>query len=108
MTNTRLPYPLTTIVFGTTAVVTAATLAAPGILLALQRQPTALKGEWWRFVTPLLLERGGWIEISFNLVTLALVGILAERTFGRGLWLVSYLVGGVVGQIAGLAWKPIG
>jgi rhomboid protease GluP len=101
-------YPATTTMAAATTLFTGTAVAFPGILLALQRQPSALHGEWWRLVTAFLLERGGWVEIGFNLVSLLLVGILAERAFDRRRWLVFYLVGGIVGQLAGLAWKPFG
>jgi rhomboid protease GluP len=104
----RIRYPATATTLVVTTILTAASLVHPAILFALQRMPSARTGEWWRLVTPLLFERGGPIEIGFNLVTVALAGVLAERVFGSRWWFVFYLVGGIVGETAGLAWKPIG
>src|SRR5262249_40872012 len=36
------------------------------------------------------------------------VGTVAERAWGHGWWLGFYLLGAVVGEVAGLAWKPVG
>ena len=99
---------LTVTVVSGTALITGASLVYPGILLALQRSPAALGGQVWRFITPLFVERGGWMEIAFNLVSLLAVGALAERLWGRRRWVIFYLTGGVTGEAFGLAWRPIG
>ena len=102
-------YTLTIAVVSGTALITGASLLYPGILLALQRSPAALgAGQVWRFITPLFVERGGWKEIAFNLVSLIAVGVLAERLWGKRRWVIFYLTGGVTGQACGLAWRPIG
>ncbi len=100
--------PATTTVFVVTSAVTALSLFVPGMLTLLERTPAAASGEGWRIVTPFFVERGGAAEIALNLVTLAVVGTLAERAWGSRAWLVFYLFGGIVGEIAGLAWKPTG
>ncbi|HTQ07624.1 MAG TPA: rhomboid family intramembrane serine protease [Polyangiaceae bacterium] len=100
--------PATSVVFVVTSAVTALSLFVPSVLAALERTPAAGAGEPWRLVTALFVERGGAAEIALNLVTLAVVGTLAERAWGSRAWLVFYLFGGVVGEIAGLAWKPVG
>jgi rhomboid protease GluP len=75
----------------------------------LQWSPAALgAGQAWRFITPLFVERGGWKEIAFNLVSLIAVGILAERLWGKRRWVIFYLTSGVTGEAFGLAWRPIG
>lgn len=100
--------PATAVVFVLTSAVTAVSLFVPSVLPALLRTPAAMTGEGWRVVTPLFVERGGAAEITLNLVTLAVVGTLVERVWGSRAWLVFYLFGGIVGEIAGLAWKPTG
>jgi rhomboid protease GluP len=100
--------PATTSVFVLTGAVTLVSLFVPSVLPALMRTPAALAGESWRIVTPIFVERGGAAEIALNLVTLALLGTLVERVWGSRAWLVFYLFGGIVGEIAGLAWKPSG
>ena len=37
---------------------------------------------------------------------IAAVGVLAERVFGHGWWLLLYLGCGVVGQVFGVLWEP--
>jgi rhomboid protease GluP len=91
-----------------TAILTGASLPYPSVLLALERRPQALAGQWWRLVTPVFVERGGWAEITFNLVSLAVVGVLTERVYGSGRWVLFYLAGGLTGEAIGLAWRPIG
>jgi membrane associated rhomboid family serine protease len=76
---------------------------------AVERSPAALaNGEWWRLISPILVNSHGWMQVTLNLVALAIVGVVAERLWGSGLWIVFYIVGGVAGEVAGLAWKPIG
>src|SRR5260370_14307642 len=43
-----------------------------------------------------------------RLLGVAVVGVVVERWWGSGLWIAFYTVGGVAGEIAGMAWKPIG
>jgi membrane associated rhomboid family serine protease len=79
----------------------------PGLLPALRRSPAATH-EWWRLITPIFVNRGGWLEIGVNLATLATIGILAERLWPPRAWLLLYFGGGVVGEFAGIQWKPEG
>jgi membrane associated rhomboid family serine protease len=37
---------------------------------------------------------------------ITLVGVLAERIFGHGWWLLLYLGCGVIGQAFGFLWEP--
>lgn len=92
-----------------TTTVTAFGVADPRVLALLQRTPEALaRGEWWRLGTPLFVNRGGWPEIAVNLAVLAVLGAVVESLFGRRRWLVLYFVPGIVGEVAGYAWKPSG
>lgn len=103
----RLPW-LTLAVFATTAVVTGAQVFVPWLLPALQRQPSMLAGEPWRFVTAWLVHDGGWRQIAFNFTALAVVGTLAELRIGRWPWIAAYGLGGFAGEIAGVFWQPVG
>lgn len=81
----------------------------PGIVPALQRDPDALAyGQWWRLVTPLLVQTLGWYQVLVNLVTLALVGAVAEWVLGRWRWLLLFLTGTAAGQLAAYAWQEPG
>jgi membrane associated rhomboid family serine protease len=99
----------------TTAAVTAATLAAivqyaaPGSIAALERDPAGLaNGQWWRAVTPLAVQTLGWYQVLANLVTLALIGLVAERLLGRRRWGVLFVAGTLGGQVAAYAWHEPG
>lgn len=100
--------PATSAVFIVTAVLTGLSLVNPCVLRALMRSPRILDGEVWRLVTALCVERGGVAEITLHLVTLAVVGTVAERLRGSRRWLDIDVAGGVSGEFGGLAWKPLG
>jgi rhomboid protease GluP len=99
---------MTAAVFVVTSALTALSLVHPGVLLALMRSPRVLQGEVWRLLTAIFVERGGWPEITLNLVTLAVIGTVTERLWGSRRWLVFYVGGGLSGELAGLAWRPVG
>jgi membrane associated rhomboid family serine protease len=81
----------------------------PALFALFQRDYTRfMDGEWWRIGTSLLVQDGGIAGTSFNLVSLLLVGILAEQFWGSLPVLLIFLVGGIVGQFAGFAWQPVG
>jgi rhomboid protease GluP len=102
-------FPTATVTFLLiTAVLSGLQFAYPVIRKSMQRAPDALHGEWWRLVTPLLIERGSWTEIAGNLVSIVLAGVVAERFLGSRRWLVFYVFGGLVGEVAGLMWRPHG
>jgi membrane associated rhomboid family serine protease len=83
--------------------------AAPSVVPVLRREPGALAaGEWWRLVTPLFVQTLGWYQVVTNLVTLALVGAVAEWQVGRRRWAVLFAAGTVGGQLAAYAWQEPG
>ncbi len=67
-----------------------------------------LAGDWWRLVTSLFVEDGGIAGSIFNLVSLVLVGVVAERFWGSRRWLVIFFAGGLLSQLIAFAWQPIG
>jgi rhomboid protease GluP len=91
-----------------TAIVTGLDLLYPRIGRARQRTPAAIGGESWRLISPILVNPEGWKQIATNLLGLSAAGVLVERQWGPRWWLVFYITGGIVGQIAGLAWQPVG
>jgi membrane associated rhomboid family serine protease len=103
------PLPVLTIIVGlVTAAVSIAALAHPQLRLLLERRP--VPGElWasWRLVTSLVVH-DGWLPLLFNLAGLAVVGPPVERRVGPARWASLYLLGGIVGQLFGLRWQPIG
>jgi rhomboid protease GluP len=104
----RIPW-LTIGVFVVTGAVTGAQFAWPGLIPALQRQPSMIeRWEVWRFVTAWLVHDGGWSQIVFNFAALASVGTMVELNLGRMAWMAAYLAGGLTGEIAGIFWQPVG
>lgn len=96
-------------VFVLTALITGLQLVDPRILTLLQRNPEAIAaGQWWRLVTSLFVHDGGWTQILFNLISLAVIGSAVERLFGGGRWLLLYFSAGLAGELIGLAWQPEG
>ena len=101
-------YPITTsAVFAITAAFTALTFPYPHLIALLERTPTVLMHhEWWRFITPVLINPEGWRQIAFNALALLILGTIVEREFRAQRWLTIYLASAVVGEIAGCYWKP--
>jgi membrane associated rhomboid family serine protease len=81
----------------------------PRILLMLRRDAAAFwAGEWWRVITPLFVQDGGVTGSVFNLVSLLVVGSIAEFLWGSRRWLILFFLGGVASEAVSLAWQPIG
>jgi membrane associated rhomboid family serine protease len=104
---TKLPV-LTGAVFAITAVMNAIQFARPGTLHQLRRQPVGMHGEWWRTFTSLFVQDGGVYGTLSNLAFLVLVGIVAEQVLSRPRWLVSYFGVGLIGEMFGYLWQPVG
>ena len=81
----------------------------PALLFTFQRDyGRFLDGDWWRLISPLFIQDGGIIGTIFNLISLAIVGGVAERMWTGKLMLLVFFIGGIVGEIVGFAWQPIG
>jgi rhomboid protease GluP len=104
----RPPYA-TLAVFIITAICTALDFTRYSFVPVFQRTPAALAShQWWRLVTPLFVNPEGWRQIAVNFTGLALVGVIVERRFSAARWLFVYFASGIVGELAGYAWKPLG
>jgi membrane associated rhomboid family serine protease len=81
----------------------------PSVLAALRRDlPAVQAGEWWRLLSPLLVQSDGWPQFAFNFAGLAILGAAIERRCGRWWWLALVLAGAAAGEAAGYAWDPHG
>lgn len=63
----------------------------PGLLQSLERNPALIRGhgQLWRLVTSVVVQDGGAAGTVFNLVTLALIGVIAVRAWGGAYaWLI--------------------
>jgi rhomboid protease GluP len=101
-------WPVATVaVLAATTVLTVLQFPFPGVRLALWRDPDALAaGQWWRLVTPLLVQYDPVWQIVVVLSLLAVIGVLVERLYGHWRWLLLYVGCGVVGQAFAYRWAP--
>ena len=67
--------------------------------------PLTLGGQWWRIVASLFLH-AGIIHLVFNMVVLAIIGPFMEKELGNVAYLTLYLLAGIAGSAASLAWHP--
>ena len=81
----------------------------PVLLPLLQRDTSQiLQGEWWRIVTALFAQDGGVAGAVFNVVSLLLVGAVAEQFWDSRQIFALFFVGGILAQVIAFAWQPIG
>ncbi len=67
-----------------------------------------LSGEWWRLFTPIFFQDGGLSGTIFNLISLLLIGSVAEKLWGGRSMLIIFFMGGIIGEMVAFAWQPIG
>jgi rhomboid protease GluP len=67
--------------------------------------PLTLHGQWWRMVVSTFLHFG-IIHLLFNMFVLFNIGLFLEILAGRVPFVVLYLVCGLGGSAASLAWHP--
>ena len=83
----------------------------PGLLRALERDPDQIRqhGQWWRLVTSAVVQDGGIAGTVWNLVILAVVGVVAIRAWGALRGLIIFAVGVVGFNLATtFAWPSVG
>ena len=67
--------------------------------------PLTLNGQWWRMLVSTFLHFG-LIHLLFNMFVLFNIGLFIESLAGRVSFVVLYLVCGLGGSAASLAWHP--
>ena len=67
--------------------------------------PYTLSGQWWRLLTYMFLH-GGLMHIAFNMWCLWDLGALCESLYGRWTFGAIYLITGISGGLASVAWNP--
>jgi membrane associated rhomboid family serine protease len=67
--------------------------------------PSVADGEFWRPVTAIFLH-AGLIHLGFNMYVLSMIGPFIERLFGPTTYALLYLLSGLSGSLASLAWHP--
>ncbi len=106
---------LTHIIFGANVMVFIAMVIASGPSLDFTGQvsvhfganfgPYTLSGDWWRLLTYMFLH-GGPLHIAMNMWCLWNLGTLCESLYGRWTYAAIYLITGVAGGLASVAWNP--
>lgn len=82
---------------------------APGLLEDVQRDRSATgDGQLWRLVTALVVQDGGVPGTGFNLLSLTVIGLVAEAACGTRRWIVIALGAGMGAQLWGWAVQPVG
>jgi rhomboid protease GluP len=64
-----------------------------------------LAGEFWRLITPVLVH-GSPLHIAFNMYALYIIGGRVEPVYGRGRFLVLYLIAGFGGNVLSFVMSP--
>lgn len=89
------------------AVVTAITRGFPAqirALLGANYGPYTLSGEWWRLFTYMFLHAEA-MHIFFNMWCLWDLGRLCESLYGRSTFAAIYVITGIAGGLASIAWN---
>jgi len=68
------------------------------IMLGARVNELILKGQWWRFLTPVFLH-GSVTHIFFNMYALLSLGSFLERQFGHGRFVLLYFLGAFAGNV---------
>jgi membrane associated rhomboid family serine protease len=63
-----------------------------------------LKGEYWRFVTPIFIHIG-LIHMAFNSYALVVLGPTVEKLYGSARFVVMYMLAGIAGVMGSFGWS---
>jgi membrane associated rhomboid family serine protease len=78
------------------------TLMAFGV----KANPEIVRGQWWRFVTPIFLHIGV-LHLAFNSYALWIVGPQVEKLYGGPRFVILYVLTGVAGVAASYFYHPL-
>ncbi|MGI8801328.1 MAG: rhomboid family intramembrane serine protease [Solirubrobacteraceae bacterium] len=99
--------PATATITSLTAAVGGAQFIWPDLVARWRRDGARLHDrEWWRLVTPLLVQPDGLGQYAYNLTGSVLVGVAVERRHGHTRCLACYLASGLAGNLAAYRWQP--
>jgi rhomboid protease GluP len=107
ITLTQIIFGANLAVFLATAYASSTVMDFPGDALAWGANigPYTLSGQWWRLLSYMFLH-GGLMHIAFNMWCLWDLGRLCESLYGRWTFAAIYLITGVAGGLASVAWNP--
>lgn len=92
--------PVTRAILVVTAIVFAGQVMMPNLTYLFAMRPDlAAEGQWWRFVTPMLVH-GGVFHLLMNGYVLFAIGPAVEQRYGSARFAAIYLVAGIGGAIA--------
>lgn len=92
----RRPSIWAPILWAGVAIPTLAQVVWPSLLGALRSDPTRIGGgEWWRLLSSIIIQDGGLSSAAFNLISLAIVAVLATWTWGGPRAIAIFLAGGI-------------
>ena len=66
-----------------------------------------LAGQWWRLFTSMFVHVG-ILHFALNMWCLWDLGALAEKLYGKWTFLGMYILTGIAGSLASIAWRPVG
>ena len=64
-----------------------------------------IEGQWWRFLTPIVLHIG-FFHLFMNTLALYYLGTAVERIYGNVRFFLIYLLSGFTGSVASFAFSP--
>jgi rhomboid protease GluP len=110
-TSLLRPWPVSTtatlIVIGTISTVQLAWM--PALQTYLERDRAVVNsGQVWGLVTALTVQDGGVAGAVFNLVSLVVIGVVAEYLLGHRWWFVGFAVPALTAELVALSWQPVG
>jgi membrane associated rhomboid family serine protease len=98
----RRPPVVTALLIVAISTVSLVGYAHPQVMEALERRRGALgDGQWWRLVSPLLVQTDGWAVLLGGMWLLALVGLVAEPLLGHARFLAVFLDPALPGRRSG-------
>lgn len=108
VTDLTRPPVATSLILAATAAMSVAQWLYPGLLARLERTPAELHGQPWRVLTSLFVQDGGLVGTLSNLAFLLVLGVAAEQVLTRHRLLLHYFGAGILSQLVGTAWQPVG
>jgi len=68
--------------------------------------PLTTDRQWWRLLSSMFLHFG-LMHLAFNMAGLYDGGVLTERLYGHGRFVILYVTAGLAGGVASLLWHPV-
>lgn len=90
-----------------TLAVSVVALSSPALMQLMTRDLAKLRsGQWWRSITPVVVQPDGWGQLAFNVLGILIVGAALQHRTNLAAWILIYLLGGVGGVAAIGVWHP--